>query len=147
VLLLGPVAGVALLVVGFVIMSQADNVIRPLLLSGRARMNTLVMILSLLGGVSAFGFIGIVLGPLVAALITALAETYVTTPEAGGANLAKEASLAGTGPRPGSASAAPSGEPGSGAPAGPGPATAPLGAPAATDTIAKAEGSASKPRS
>jgi hypothetical protein len=40
-------------------------------------MNTLVMLVSLLGGVSAFGFIGIVLGPLVAAIVTALAETYV----------------------------------------------------------------------
>jgi hypothetical protein len=29
-----------------------------------------------MGGVSAFGFIGIVLGPLVAALLTALAESY-----------------------------------------------------------------------
>jgi hypothetical protein len=59
-------------------MGNVDNVIRPLLLSGKSRMNTLVMLLSLLGGVSAFGFIGIVLGPLVAAMVTALAESYVT---------------------------------------------------------------------
>jgi predicted PurR-regulated permease PerM len=39
-------------------------------------MNTLVLIISLMGGVSAFGFIGIVLGPLVAAILTALAESY-----------------------------------------------------------------------
>ncbi len=70
--------GIALLLVGILLMGQVDNVVRPLLLSGRARMNTLVMLLSLLGGVSAFGFIGIVLGPLVAAILTALAESYVT---------------------------------------------------------------------
>jgi predicted PurR-regulated permease PerM len=89
-LLSGSVAkGIALLLVGLVIMSQTDNVIRPLLLSGKARMNTLVMILSLLGGVSAFGFIGIVLGPLVAALVTALAESYATDtePAGGGATI------------------------------------------------------------
>jgi predicted PurR-regulated permease PerM len=69
--------GIALLLVGILIMGNVDNVVRPLLLSGKTRMNTLVMLLSLLGGVSAFGFIGIVLGPLVAAMITALAETYL----------------------------------------------------------------------
>jgi len=53
-----------------------DNVLRPLLLSGKSQMNTLVLIISLMGGVSAFGFIGIVLGPLVAAILTALAESY-----------------------------------------------------------------------
>ena len=56
-------------------MGQVDNVVRPLLLSGKARMNTLVLLISLLGGVSAFGFIGIVLGPLVAALLTAILES------------------------------------------------------------------------
>jgi predicted PurR-regulated permease PerM len=69
--------GIGLLLVGLLIMGNVDNVVRPLLLSGKARMNTLVMLVSLLGGVSAFGFIGIVLGPLVAAMITALVETYV----------------------------------------------------------------------
>jgi predicted PurR-regulated permease PerM len=69
--------GIALLLVGVVVMGNVDNVVRPLLLSGKSRMNTLVMLISLLGGVSAFGFIGIVLGPLVAAMLTALAESYV----------------------------------------------------------------------
>jgi predicted PurR-regulated permease PerM len=44
-------------------------------------MNTLVLIISLMGGVSAFGFIGIVIGPLVAALLTALVESYHAVPE------------------------------------------------------------------
>jgi predicted PurR-regulated permease PerM len=68
------VKGIVLAAIGLVIMGQVDNVIRPLLLSGKAQMNTLVLIISLLGGVSAFGFIGIVLGPLVAALLTAIVE-------------------------------------------------------------------------
>jgi predicted PurR-regulated permease PerM len=63
--------GVAALVIG-----NVDNVLRPLLLSGSARMNTLVILVSLMGGVSAFGFIGIVLGPLVVAVLTALFESY-----------------------------------------------------------------------
>ena len=68
--------GVVLVLVGIVVLGGVDNVVRPYLLSGKARMNTLVLILSLMGGATAFGFIGIVLGPLVAAILTALVESY-----------------------------------------------------------------------
>jgi predicted PurR-regulated permease PerM len=74
------VKGLVLAGVGILIMGQVDNVVRPLLLSGKSRMSTLVLVISLLGGVSAFGFIGIVLGPLVAALLTALLEAYQEAP-------------------------------------------------------------------
>jgi predicted PurR-regulated permease PerM len=74
--------GIVLLAVGLGIMGQVDNVVRPLLLSGSARMNTMVLLVSLMGGVSAFGFIGIVLGPLVAAIVTALVEIYTVSPTA-----------------------------------------------------------------
>jgi predicted PurR-regulated permease PerM len=70
------VKGIVLALVGVLVLGNVDNVLRPLLLSGKSQMNTLVLIISLMGGVSAFGFIGIVLGPLVAALLTALAESY-----------------------------------------------------------------------
>ncbi len=72
--------GLVLLGVGIGIMGHVDNVVRPLLLSGKSRLNTLVLLVSLLGGVSAFGFIGIVLGPLVAALTTAVFESYLEPP-------------------------------------------------------------------
>jgi predicted PurR-regulated permease PerM len=74
------VKGIVLAAVGVLVLGNVDNVVRPLLLSGKAKMNTLVLIISLMGGVSAFGFIGIVLGPLVAALLTALVESYHTEP-------------------------------------------------------------------
>jgi predicted PurR-regulated permease PerM len=72
------VKGIVLALVGVLVLGNVDNVLRPLLLSGKSQMNTLVLIISLMGGVSAFGFIGIVLGPLVAAILTALAESYRT---------------------------------------------------------------------
>jgi predicted PurR-regulated permease PerM len=77
-LLSGSVAkGVILLGVGAGILGNVENVVRPLLISGHTKMNTLVLLVSLLGGIGAFGFIGVVLGPLVAAIITALAESYL----------------------------------------------------------------------
>jgi predicted PurR-regulated permease PerM len=69
--------GVTLLLVGALVIGNVDSLVRPWLMAGSARMNTLVLLVSLMGGVSAFGFIGIVLGPLVAALLTALAGTYL----------------------------------------------------------------------
>lgn len=68
--------GVVLALFGVLVLGNTDNVVRPLMLSGKSRMSTLVLIISLLGGVSAFGFIGVVLGPVVAALLTGLVESY-----------------------------------------------------------------------
>ncbi len=52
--------GVCALVLGSV-----DNVLRPILLSGRTSASGLVVFIGLLGGVSALGFVGLVLGPIV----------------------------------------------------------------------------------
>ena len=74
------VKGIILALVGLLILGNVDNVVRPLLLAGKSQMNTLVLIISLMGGVTAFGFIGIVLGPLVAVLLTAILESYYARP-------------------------------------------------------------------
>jgi predicted PurR-regulated permease PerM len=67
--------GIVLVVIGALI-ANVDNVVRPMLLSGKSEMNGLLVFISLMGGVSAFGFIGIVLGPLVAATVVALLDSY-----------------------------------------------------------------------
>lgn len=85
--------GIVLALVGILLLGNVDNVVRPLLLSGKAQVSTPVLMLSLLGGLSAFGFIGVVVGPLVAALVTALLQTYQATavrePEASPTEAAK----------------------------------------------------------
>jgi predicted PurR-regulated permease PerM len=63
------VRGIILIVVGVLGIGLVDNVLRPLLLSGRTSASGLVVFLGLLGGAAAFGFIGLVLGPIV--LVTA----------------------------------------------------------------------------
>jgi predicted PurR-regulated permease PerM len=69
-LLSGDVArGVILIVVGVVGIGMVDNVLRPLVLAGRTSASGLVVFLGILGGASAFGFIGLVLGPII--LVTA----------------------------------------------------------------------------
>ena len=66
-----------LAVLGGVVVGSIDNILRPAILSGRAQMNGLLMFISLLGGVSVFGLLGLVLGPLVTAIVTGLFDAYV----------------------------------------------------------------------
>jgi predicted PurR-regulated permease PerM len=55
-----------------IMVATIDNFLRPLLVSGRAQVATLTVFIGVLGGVSAFGSIGVFFGPLVLALIIAL---------------------------------------------------------------------------
>jgi predicted PurR-regulated permease PerM len=53
-----------------------DNFLRPALLSGTARVNGLLVFVGVLGGVSAFGMLGVVLGPLVIAAAMSVLDVY-----------------------------------------------------------------------
>lgn len=78
--------GKALLMTGLcgVILGSVDNVLRPVLLAGRTSASGLVVFIGLLGGVSAFGFVGIVLGPIVLVITGSLIDAMtrrVHTPD------------------------------------------------------------------
>jgi predicted PurR-regulated permease PerM len=51
-----------------------DNVLRPLLISGRARISALAVFIGVLGGIPAFGAIGVIAGPVILSLVLALIE-------------------------------------------------------------------------
>ena len=55
---------------GFV--TTIDNFLRPWLVSGRAEIGALTVFIGVLGGVGAFGPIGLILGPLILSLVIAL---------------------------------------------------------------------------
>ena len=54
----------------------ATYVLRPRLLGSMVRMNDLLVFIALFGGVQAFGFLGIILGPIVTALLVSLVRIY-----------------------------------------------------------------------
>jgi len=56
------------------LLSGLDNVLRPLLISGRARISALAVFIGVLGGIPAFGPIGLIAGPVVLSLALALIE-------------------------------------------------------------------------
>ena len=68
--------GLILIGIGAGLVGMADNILRPVLLTGRASMNGLVTFVALLGGMSAFGLIGLVFGPVVVAVGMALLNAY-----------------------------------------------------------------------
>lgn len=75
-----PGRALLLAALGFGIVSSVDNVLRPVLLAGRTQMNGLLVFVSLLGGIAAFGALGLVLGPVVVASVQALLGAYLERP-------------------------------------------------------------------
>ncbi len=65
-------AAILLALYGTVIVSMADNVIKPIVLHGQSRLHPLLALLSVLGGVQALGPIGILVGPMVVAFLQTL---------------------------------------------------------------------------
>jgi predicted PurR-regulated permease PerM len=65
------IAGVLLAVYGVTIISMVDNVLKPIVLHGKSKLNPLLAVLSVLGGVQALGPIGIFVGPMAVAFLQA----------------------------------------------------------------------------
>ncbi len=53
-----------------------DNVVKTKLMGDRMHMHTLLVFLTLLGGIAAFGFAGLLYGPLIAALLVTIVDLY-----------------------------------------------------------------------
>ena len=68
--------GIALMIFCSVIVGLVDNIIRPWMISGRAEMGGLVVFISVLGGISVFGMLGVVLGPIVVAAGASMLDLY-----------------------------------------------------------------------
>jgi len=68
--------GVFLLAWGFLIIGTIDNIIRAYMIMGDAEVNPVFVLFSILGGLSLFGFWGIVLGPLIIALMVTVFHIY-----------------------------------------------------------------------
>jgi predicted PurR-regulated permease PerM len=69
-----PWKGVILVAWGAAVVGQIDNVARPYVISGRAKMHPLLVFFALLGGVKAFGVLGLFIGPVVLSLTLVVFE-------------------------------------------------------------------------
>lgn len=67
---------VLLIIWGALVISTIDNLLRPKLVGNQTKLHELFIFFSVLGGISVFGLLGIVLGPVVLAITLGLLETF-----------------------------------------------------------------------
>ncbi len=75
-LVLGNVGGGIALLIGAIVISFVDNLLRPPLIGKDIQMHPLLVLFSTLGGIFLFGISGFIIGPVVAALYTSMITIY-----------------------------------------------------------------------
>jgi predicted PurR-regulated permease PerM len=73
------VAAIVVFAAGCIVVFIADHFIRPVLIGGQAKLPFIWVLLGILGGLEAFGLIGLFLGPAVMAALLALWREWVAT--------------------------------------------------------------------
>ncbi len=71
------IQGIGLIVYGLVVVSLVDNLVRPLLVEQRAHVHPILTLVGVLGGLSAFGIMGLFIGPLILAVFVGTLRTYL----------------------------------------------------------------------
>lgn len=77
-MLSGNIAGGLFVIIGHIlIVTNIDNILRPRLVPDTARLDPALLLLSVFAGIGLFGFIGLVLGPVVMILITTTVSVFL----------------------------------------------------------------------
>lgn len=71
--------GVVLFLIYGMITVSIEYFLKPKLVGSRVKMHTLLVFLSIIGGLSAFGFLGIIYGPLIITAFLTLADIYLSS--------------------------------------------------------------------
>jgi len=69
--------GLVLLLSHFLITTNIDNVLRPKMVHKEAKLNSALTILSVFAGIGIFGFIGIIIGPVVMIILVTTIQVYL----------------------------------------------------------------------
>lgn len=70
------IKGAILLVYGLAGISSIDNIIKPILISDKVKMHPMIILIGTLGGLYAFGVIGIIAGPLILVFLVTIFNIY-----------------------------------------------------------------------
>jgi predicted PurR-regulated permease PerM len=68
--------GIALVLIGGLVISMVDNILKPLIIGGRTKMPTIIIFFTVLGGIKVFGLLGLIMGPLVFALFLSVFQIF-----------------------------------------------------------------------
>lgn len=69
-------SGIGLLIYGGVLVSWIDNLIRTIVISRRTEINVWIIIIGMIGGLYVFGFLGLLIGPLILAYVLLVIDVY-----------------------------------------------------------------------
>ncbi|MDD5581139.1 MAG: AI-2E family transporter [Methylobacter sp.] len=69
--------GIGLLLWGVLVVSTVDNVIRPIVISGASRAPFLIVLFGVLGGLTAFGMVGVFLGPVILSVLLSVWQAWL----------------------------------------------------------------------
>lgn len=72
-------SGIALIVWGVLVVSLVDNLLRPRIIGNDSKLPDLVIFISIFGGIASFGPVGIIIGPVIAALLDTILNIYKKT--------------------------------------------------------------------
>jgi predicted PurR-regulated permease PerM len=75
------VAGLGLIAWGVLVVSWVDNLVRPLVISNATRIPFLLVMFGVLGGLAAFGLVGLFLGPVILAVLMAVWREWMEEPD------------------------------------------------------------------
>ena len=75
--------GIFMLVWGMFLISGVDNVVKPMLISRGSSLPFLLVLLGVMGGVLAFGFVGLFIGPTLLAVAMGLLRNWTHSPDEG----------------------------------------------------------------
>ena len=81
-------AAIFLTMWGLLVVSLIDNIVRPWVMKGKSELPAVPLLFAVLGGMQAFGFVGIVIGPLVFSLLASIIDIYKRTFKVGRAESA-----------------------------------------------------------
>ncbi|MDR2746888.1 MAG: AI-2E family transporter [Treponema sp.] len=73
-----PAGGILFLIVSGFFISLLDNVLRPMFLKDRIQLHPLIIFFAILGGVSVYGFNGLILGPMVVILFLTVLDLFLS---------------------------------------------------------------------
>ncbi|UZE94141.1 MAG: AI-2E family transporter [Candidatus Pacearchaeota archaeon] len=71
-------SGILMMVFGFVIVSTIDDIVKPFIVGKRARINPLIVLIGMLGGLVMIGPIGLIVGPIILEYLLIFMELYRT---------------------------------------------------------------------
>lgn len=68
--------GLFLIITNIIVVNSVDNVVRPMIVSGKTAMNSALILVSILGGLRLFGVFGFIYGPVIMILAITTIDVY-----------------------------------------------------------------------